>query len=331
MKSKLSSTSPLQTGLYKTTTKMFFTPSKLIEAQITELFDDIWLNVTALKNLRWQVKGYYEEMPIKTNLQLSKKFVFEEDKSVRPNLYRKCIDQTWEDQQFYISKTLLTNVFAIYEAWVDNISNLLCIPENRGKNMQFPIDKYHNYLNFLNDLQRKKNPALVENFYETYKMTNPNYHLDHLNNYLRVYRYFKECRNNIIHNGGDTTQTICNKYNDIKNLSPTDLDVAEVPQIIPSLQGEPIRLSLRGVVGFTQLILKIVATFDVEFIKCKRADLYFCDRIKEDLKVIPYPTCLTSQTKKIQEINNIVQRGRFRKPINPLILYPLLKNNGVMR
>ena len=42
MAKKLSITSSLRSGLYKTTTTMFFTQSKLFEAQITELFDEVW-------------------------------------------------------------------------------------------------------------------------------------------------------------------------------------------------------------------------------------------------------------------------------------------------
>ena len=67
----LSTSSQLRTGLYKTSTSLFFTPSKLFVAQMTELFDEVWPMVTALKMLRWQVKGYYEEYCIESNGRLS--------------------------------------------------------------------------------------------------------------------------------------------------------------------------------------------------------------------------------------------------------------------
>lgn len=71
----LSTRSRLRTGSYKTSTSMFFTPSKLFEAQMTEIFDEVWPTVAALKMLRWQVKGYYEEYCITNNGKLSQKFV----------------------------------------------------------------------------------------------------------------------------------------------------------------------------------------------------------------------------------------------------------------
>ena len=63
---------------------------------MTELFDEVWPMVTALKMLRWQVKGYYEEYCIESNRRLSQKFVEKEDVTNRPNLYRTCIEESWE-------------------------------------------------------------------------------------------------------------------------------------------------------------------------------------------------------------------------------------------
>ena len=71
---------------------MFFTPSKLFEAQMTEVFDEVWPIVTALKMLRWQVKGYYEEYCVQDNARLSMKFVEREDVTNRLNMYRICIE-----------------------------------------------------------------------------------------------------------------------------------------------------------------------------------------------------------------------------------------------
>lgn len=127
----LSASSRLRTGLYKTNTTLFFTPSKLFEAQMTEIFDEVWPTVTAIKMLRWQVKGYYEEYCIDNNARLSSKFVEKEDITNRPNLYRTCIEDTWEDIEYRIAKNLLTNIFACYEGWAENINLTKKKSENR--------------------------------------------------------------------------------------------------------------------------------------------------------------------------------------------------------
>ena len=121
----LSSPSRIQSGTYKKTMKCFFFQSRLFEAQITELFDDLWPTVTAIKNLRWQVNGYYHEMGITQNQKLAARFVDVEDKTNRPNLYRTCIEQSWEQQEFSISRNLLTNIFALFEGWLEMILPML--------------------------------------------------------------------------------------------------------------------------------------------------------------------------------------------------------------
>ena len=82
----LSASSRLRTGLYKTSTTLFFTPSKLFEAQMTEIFDEVWPTVTAIiefikakhadkyfgKRILEEVKGRQtiSASPDKKNLQI---------------------------------------------------------------------------------------------------------------------------------------------------------------------------------------------------------------------------------------------------------------------
>lgn len=91
MINKLSTTSPIRSGGYIRTRTYFFEASKLLAAQITEIFDQVWPTITALKNLRWQVRGYCDENNVQNNGLLSEKFVEKNDKINRPNLYRTCI------------------------------------------------------------------------------------------------------------------------------------------------------------------------------------------------------------------------------------------------
>lgn len=76
--------------------------------------------VTALKTLRWQVNGYYHQNGIQSNDRLNKKFIEEEDKANRPNLYRACLEKSWEDWEGYLAGSLLTNMLALYEGWLEN-------------------------------------------------------------------------------------------------------------------------------------------------------------------------------------------------------------------
>ena len=317
----LSKPSPIKSGMYKTSTKLFFTPSKLLAAQITELFDNVWPQVTAMKNLRWQVKGYYEENQIGINEGLSRKFVEPADKTNRPNLYRTCIQQNWEDQEYFIAKNLLVQIFACYEAWCDNILKLLHRnAHNDGKKLQFPGD----VTTLLTAMKNGASQAIKDAFYDAY-VNNSKLHAPQcLDNWLKIYRYFKESRNCIMHEGGVTNQRVVDAYMEASTLTKESLRVEEVPIMCVPVLGEYLNLSLRGVVGLSQIILRIVETLDIEMIQCKYADEYFVNRIKEECS-----RDITSEDKQLRKVKSVVQKGRFVKPENPEILLTTLLNANV--
>lgn len=323
----LSKPSPIKSGNYLTTKRMFFRQSKLLEAQITELFDDVWPTVTALKNLRWQVMGYHLEHPNHNNSQLSSKFVEFADKSIRPNLYRKCIQETWEEQEFRVASNLLSNVFACYEGWLQELLNSIqSFSERRNKRMQFPNSCRTELLL----LQNGGSQTLIDAFYMTYKNKSRLYNLNHLENYLIAYRYFKECRNAIIHCGGLTTQNVVDACAAYKRLSSADIDVAELPIYIETTKDNPLELSLRGVVGFSQVILRLVSTLDVEFIKCKNADLAFLNSIMSlPHDNFPYMAS-TSLNKRNKDIEHVCGRAYFNCPSEFDNLFSFLRANKIM-
>lgn len=323
---KLSTSSRVQSGLYKKTMKCFFFQSRLFEAQITELFDDLWPTVTAIKNLRWQVNGYYHEMDVKQNAKLSARFVDSDDKTNRPNLYRTCIEQSWKQQEYSISRNLLTNIFALYEGWIETILPQLSDDDINAKKFQFPVTVG----TMLASMQQHETTALVNAMYSVYVAKNSSSKLSHLDNYLKVYRYFKECRNCIIHSGGRTNQKLINAYNDVLGLTAMDLDVAEVPEMEPvTTEDELVIMSLRGVVGFSQIVIKLVEVLDMEFIKADKAIDCFVNQIRE---FTPYPIYTSpDETKAKRMIEAIMHRSGFLPPQHSDAFYQLLKSRGILR
>lgn len=323
---KLSTPSRIQSGTYKKTMKCFFFQSRLFEAQMTELFDDLWPTVTAVKNLRWQVNGYYHEMNVKQNAKLAAHFVESEDKTNRPNLYRACIEQSWEQQEYSISRNLLTNIFAIYEGWIETILPLLGVDIKESKKFQFP----NTARAMLTSMQQHENARLVNAFYPVYVAKNSGSKLSHLESYLKVYRYFKECRNCIIHSGGRTNQNLVDAYAAISGLLASDLDVAEVPdmQSVTSVDAL-VTLSLRGVVGFSQIVIKLVEVLDMEFIKADKALERFVAQIKEFTPYPEYPSQDENKAKKM--IEGIMRRSGFLPPIHSNEFYQLLKSWNILR
>jgi hypothetical protein len=95
---------------------------------------------------------------------------------------------------------------------------------------------------------------------------------------LTCYRAFKESRNSFAHQNGLATHTAVNSYQTYTALSASDLNVPEKPRLFPVLLNNQITLSLRGVIGFSDIILRIIATLDAEFSCSQLAEREFRDQ-----------------------------------------------------
>ena len=321
---KLSTDSPLKTGQYLTSRKHFFNSSKLFDAQITDVFDYLWPTVTALKNLRWQVNGYYHLSEAQTNEELSRMFVDPKDKSNRPNLYRICISDAWEEQERQVAKSLLINLIACFETWCEMILADLQVSKQKKEKFQFPVK----CPSFVAGVCNPMSTVLKDSYYNVYKICNKESDYSHIDNYLTVFRYFKECRNALLHSTGVINSAVFNLYTQVNAFTATDLDVKEKPEVFGGNIGDPLNYSLRGVVGFAQILLKIVSVLDIELIQSKQAEQYYISHIKKTMKQRRYGKVGPQKVGKI--VKEISSRHFFYGPQKTNNLYTFLQNNGII-
>jgi hypothetical protein len=75
---------------------------------------------------------------------------------------------------------------------------------------------------------------------------------------LKCYKYFKEIRNCQIHNGGVADKKVVDAFNDFLPVSSAaSLKVKETMEFFPANLGDKTNISLRGVVGFCDIILSV--------------------------------------------------------------------------
>jgi hypothetical protein len=325
---KLSPLSPLADGRYLKSDKFFFNSSKLFGAQITDLYDFIWPTVTAMWNLRTQVIKYLKAKGnTATKEELVAKFNNPADKHVRPNLYRACVEFSWDRQVEDLSKTILINLFAYYESWVENILQEFGInTKTNQKNMQFPTagSKGIGQVHIL--LTTNKSTLLKNAFYNTYTSSNK-YSYSNLENLLIAYRYFKECRNSLVHLGGTVDQKLADASTAYHALTATSLDMAVKPEYTHFALGDKVQLHIKGVAGLTDILLRIVTTIDAEFLQSQNAESIFAQRIRATLngksKRLDYFT-------KQKELRSLVQRSAFAMPLTTSPIETFLKSQGIL-
>lgn len=292
--------------------ELFFDSSKLLAAQITDLLDFVWPTATAMWNLRWQVNGYIETRGQNVTVEeLHDKFGTDTG-IIRPNYYRACVELTWEEQQEQFASFLLTNVFAFYESWVKQTLLVLGITDNKmEKHLQFPSDgPLQGVLFAINTMNSIESAPLKNTFFSIFS-SNKKYCMAELDNLMICYRYFKEIRNSIIHKGGlvgDVLELVSHKY---EALTPFDLKAKEKPAYYPMRVGGRVKLNIRGVVGFLDIIIKIVTTLDAVMLCSQGAENEFIRRWKIHAN---HPTLKKTEYARKVKVAGMVRECSFPRP-----------------
>lgn len=247
-------------------TKLLYSPSVSVSRRLTETFDFVWPTAAAIWNLRWQVAGLVGTRPQITESELIGRFV--EGSGVRgANLRRACLETSWENQQEQFAKFLLFELCALYETWCELITSALSLPPGAAKQLQFPtvIDSSGQTKGAGQILQlipanpsprlaAALSPALVDNKKNSYA---------HLSTLLVCFRYFKELRNSLVHGSTQALQKLQVAELAYAAQTATTLGLTQRPEYIALAVGGAATPSLRGVVGFGEVVLRLVTTFDI--------------------------------------------------------------------
>ncbi|MBZ0067425.1 MAG: hypothetical protein K8F26_01300 [Thiobacillus sp.] len=263
--------------------KLFLLTSKQVARRLTEVFDFVWPTATAIWNLRWQVAGFVSASPDATDSDLTGRF--NAGSGIRgANLRRACIESSWEDQQQEFARFLLFEFCALYEAWCEGALNELALSPKLSKDLQFPTTIKNGVAtkgvrHAVNSISTTNSPAMVGAIYPAITQNKKN-SPQHIEQLLICYRYFKEARNSLVHAGGGTSPNFVSAEYAYHQLTPAQLGVKEIPAFNGHAAGSRVTLSLRGIVGFGEIVLRLVSTLDVEITKTVSAEQAFLRRWK---------------------------------------------------
>ena len=174
------------------------------------------------------------------------------------------------------SQILLIQLCAIFESWIDEILTVLRENDEEKRNaiakkLQYPTE----YSDGLKQLMSSKSKVLTI-FYDgliEHKKNN----LSHIKELLICYRYFKECRNSLVHSGGISNSKIIDWEMQLRNLSPTKLKLERIPDIKVIGSDRKVRLDFKGIEIFADIIIQLITTYDAELSQCKNAETEFLE------------------------------------------------------
>ena len=278
-------------------------------------------------NLRWQVDGFLGVHPSASEDILISRFI--SGSGIRgANLRLACIETSWQDQQERFAKFLLIEICALYEAWLEEVSAELGTSNFRVKDFQFP--SCHPGGGFGSALASAQSSISAEmtNCIFPALARNSKYSGIKIEELLKCYWFFKECRNSLIHRGALVDQKLLNAYGSFNPLTRSDLGLAEKPAYAQiNALGDKVTPQLRGVVGLADVVLRMISTLDAELSRCQEAEGVLASMWSEKHGgAVTLPFDVTSRNQKAMRL--VVQLN-LPKPSHPDQLVAMLRRLGL--
>lgn len=295
--------------------------------RVTETFDLVHPITISVWNMKSEIAGIKEVYPAITESQLNG--IYNYASVVHGVNYKKnFLELSWEEFQKKLAWLLLSNLFAIYEGWLAELKRA-CFKNMDIKNMQFPTTGTNEGVyNEINKLTATSSFVTSACFYNKYKRKK-HYSTVSLDNLIYCYRYFKELRNCYIHNGIRASQQLCKAYQAfLPYNSATGLGIKGSLEIYKPILGKVCNVSLRGVIGFSEIILNLLVTCDAELLKAKKGEDYLLKQLK---KVHTQIRCLNGDPDKAKkQAGRICVKAGFVMPDDLGTMKQYLLNNHIV-
>lgn len=255
---------------------------------MSELFDFIWPAVSTFVFAR--SKAYRHRNLAGNARRLALAATFQSPRNLRAqyrsitglkraNLEKSLLETDWAIHEQVFARLVLVNVFAIYEGWLDDLlDELEPLPRTSLQNkwrknfitacqFHYTTNKHQDWTWAMGELRAKQSASLTSCLGASLRGKRF-YSLQHAINLLRCYRYFKELRNAVIHRNGKVGAALISAANDYSSIVNQNVFGANIrpPEGTnhPLIEGSEVSLSLFGVVGFNDIILRLMSTLDVE-------------------------------------------------------------------
>lgn len=239
------------------------------------MYDSVWPIAVGLWNLRCLVNGVKKEYPNITEPELAAKFSV--GSGIHGVNYRRAFfEQTWEEQQTRFAWILLNSTIPIFEGWLEELK-ATHFPNMNVKDLQYP----KRVRKEVSRLTRKRSLVLENAFYSAYQRKRDRCYVQ-IETLLKCYRVFKEARNCYMHNGLKANANLVDAYKEYsKSATPASLGVSEIPEFFTPVLDNNVKLSLRGVVGFSYIVIKILVSIDAELLCSSDAEDEFLSRYRQ--------------------------------------------------
>lgn len=307
---------------------VFFEETAFTLANIAQLFDYIWPITTALNYIRREGALLLAAQP-----ELSPKAVndhfFQGRRVQGANMKGFITNCSADDQRRFLAKMVLFETISLYEGWLLTLIKRLDVALD-WRHFQVPgrVERA------LADYRAAGGvSACIEHCYYPLLAAKTEVAPSYLRARIGCFRAFKQVRNALAHNNGvidDKQHSLLRNY---QNVQATDLFTPEelqkksktAPRFGTLTANRKIELDLHGVVGFTEILQKIMVTIDAEMARGGAADRYLLARFRANR----HPR-LGARRIGVSWLNAASRRIGLAAPEQPARLFAFLQQGGLI-
>jgi hypothetical protein len=249
---------------------LFFPATQSVNQRLGDTFGFVWASYAGLRELWWQVRGFRSQFPQLHIDQVTSKFLSGLSLPGGIDLKRVCVDTSWESHEEEFGKWILFEACTLYENWVEKICGELfsaSAAEQHVKNLQFPTgtNKKGRRTGFrlAIDAANVSQSALIRTEFFPKLSTSKLNRWTSIEDHLVAYRYFKECRNSIIHSDGIANQDLIDLHARLVACQANSPAPFRNTFALPApILGAAIPLHLKDCVLFATVVRLLICTFD---------------------------------------------------------------------
>jgi hypothetical protein len=116
-----------------------------------------------------------------------------------------------------------------------------------------------------------------------------------------------------MHGGGKAGNTLAEACQAYDRLVASDLGAKEKPEYISFQEGDIVKIQIRGVVGFLDIILKIAITLDAEISKSQFAEREFLARCEKGF--LTHQKLLKARSGRSDNLKKLIMQCNFPSPL----------------
>lgn len=295
-----------------------------VDDRLGHTFSFLWATYAGLKELWWQVRGFRGQFPKLHIKQIEEKFVFGLEVPGGIDFQHLFLETEWSNHEQGFAKWLLFDACTLYEGWVEKVCRDLFGSNDCQKTanaLQFPAGtkngKATGYVSTIAAANSSKSALMSTQFFPVLKASKLNC-WPYVDDHLVAYRYFKECRNAIIHSDGHATQEILDWHARLTALQ------AKVPTpfrhrfALPAhTLEEPLKLDLNDCVLLATVVRRLICTFDAAMSVSATSEKLLEQRLKRLVSSNPKWNSLPNDpAKRHQRVHRMLAAARIPEPVD---------------